>query len=231
MNNTAKMAPEQLAPSDTMQETHERKVASFAEAKELLESGDPWHALPKKAEALGLKPLEGFFSMRSQEGHKRPDLTALGNPLSDMGHGAKRARLEATAKLFPSDDPEALFEDIRGAAKQLPNRGNDTEIAQARKALDEIGVERRKRQYQKTFDEVGLYARHAGWVAARAGNGDLLVARETPESIQFLEDANYRETHGGYGSYEGPTVPFNNTPESTSDVQWVRATGTEDGIS
>jgi|GEM_PF-2836425 hypothetical protein len=226
--STIETEPEQLAPPESLRDAAELREQLFAEARELLEKGNPWKALPKKAEALGLKPIDGFNSMRAQDSYKRPDLDALGSPLSSSRLANEQFFLTAAAKLFPSEEgAESMVRGLGEAARQPRNEGTETAIAQARQALDEISVESRKLQYQRAFDEVGTYGRHAGWVAARAGNGDLLVAQETPKAMEALASAGYRETQGGYESSEGPRVPFNNTPESTKDVKWAPATGTE----
>lgn len=233
MSTRLEEAPqEDQAPAESLQDTAEQREALFAEARELLEKGNPWKALPKKAEALGLKPLESFNSMRRQDLQKRPDLVAAGNPLSDMPHAAERFSLEAAAKLYPtSDGAEAMLKDLQEAAAQTPTETNQTERAQARKARDEIQTERRKLQYKKAFDEVGTYGRYAGWVAARAGNGDLLFAQDAPEKLEVLASAGYKETPGGYGSHGGPTTPFSANQETTKDVKWAPATGAEPEIS
>lgn len=221
MNATAELAPqEQVSPEDTPKTAEEL----FAEARQLLtEPGGAERALVQKAEALGLEPLEGFTSMAAQH---RQDLLAQGHPLSDFGEIAGPFYIKAVAELFPDNgDPEEMLVGIRETVNQSRDYSTERAVEQATKTSREIEIKRRELQNQRAYDEVGTFGRHAGWVAARGGNGDLLVSRETPEALRALEVAGYKETPGGYESSEGPMVPFNNTPESTQDVEWVDGTG------
>ena len=231
--STVELAPDQPATSESLPEPAERYEALMAEADELLSNGDPWKALPKKAEALGLKPLEGalFTSMREQDVYKRPDLHWAGHPLADAGDAVGRSMLRAAAELFPSGGgPETLLSDLKEAAGPRHQASAESHVAQARDALDEIRAKAKEIQYKQAFNEVGYFNRHAGWLAARAGNGDLLVAPDTPDTQAALAAAGYREVAGGYGSHGGPTVPFNNTGTSTEGVRWTKATGAEPDV-
>lgn len=205
---------EQESQEENLQESAERQEQLMVEAKDLLAKGDPWKALPKKAEALGLKSLEGFTSMAKQR--KRDELARLGSPLS---FSSEKFKAQAAAELYPdTGDANKLLEDLNAAASQPNTPENRQNIELAAKALDDIRSKSQELQYQQAFNEVGQYAYNSGYLAARAGNGDLLIAADTSDKRQALEAAGYK------AGAELP-VPFNNDAASTQDVEWIDGTG------
>lgn len=220
--STIEQAPDMAPPAEQRTEEKERQ---WAEAKKLLEEGQPWHALPKKAEALGLKPLAGFTSMAKQRLSKRRDLCDIGHPLSDVHR--KNFAGRATASEVPSENPTETQEAIIAAAKRVAGEAPSSARQGAEDLLKQISKKAFELQAQQAFDEVGTYNRHAGWVAARGGNGDLLVAKESDETLKALQEAGYQESAGGYEDPNGLAVPFDNTPDSTKDVDWYPGDGIE----
>jgi len=214
MPNETLDAPAAPPPeSPEVQAAH--KEALWDEAKRLMAEGRPWQALVKKSEAIGLKPLQGFTSMAKQEFAVRRDLSELGFPLSDSHRGKFTAR--ATGLLFPSEEGGAtLHASIIEAAKRTTGARTTSED-QARQSLHEISKKAFELQAQEAFDEVGHYTIHAGYAAARAGNGDLLIADANPERLRELEEAGYTP-----GEKVGVTigVPFSADVETRKDVRW-----------
>ena len=190
-----------------------QKEALLREAQELLAAGNPWLAMVKKSEAIGLKPLATFASMAKQDFATRPDLKNLGFPLSDVHR--RNFYAEATATLFPAEEGgDATHKAIVEAAKRTVGEPPSTAQEQASKAQEDIYKKAFELQAQRAFGEVGHYYVHAGYAAARAGNGDLLVADANDERLQELKDAGYTP------SLSSMNVPFSADVSTREDVGW-----------
>ncbi|MDB5164889.1 MAG: hypothetical protein JWL89_515 [Candidatus Saccharibacteria bacterium] len=210
-------------PLEPHQMEQQARQATWEEAQQLLAEGKPELAMAKKAEAIGLQPLEGrFTSMAAQPIYKRKDLHDLGVPLVDGTARARSLQVTAVAALYPkSSNPEQLLAATKNAANQLPNEGIQPAINQAKKALDGIYAKRQELQAEKAFTEVGVFTANSGFIAARGGNGDLLVGKYTPENLKALEAAGYRDGEGDITLF----VPFSSNEASRQDVKWVQGTG------
>jgi hypothetical protein len=164
--------------------------------------------------------------MAAQRTGERSDLADLGTPLSDSRGASEKFRIKAAALMYPTPkgSPEESLKDIRETANQSPDTGVLAAINQAKGALAEIRAKSKELQYQQAFDEVGMFTTNAGYVAARGGNGDLLVAKASDANMQQLQEAGYRD---GSQFDVNLYVPFSNNADTTNGVQWTPGTGTE----
>ncbi len=187
-----------------------RAEAAVEDSLELVRQGRYEDAMAARATELGLKEPEGAFYHMSRQ--HDPDLQRLAWPVTSLHPSYNSAHAKAVAAVLNNagmtEDQTIRARDDLRESKVLADQGGATVASnQAEAALDEVSGLTRKDQGESAVRQVGGYTVNSGWVAARSGDGDLIVALSSEQTLKALEEAGYKPT-GDIG------VPFNNNADT-----------------